>query len=1119
MHRIIVVVMTLFALVRAQQPVSYLPLHTPLTGEDSLAVEWLRQQGMTAQVVNLSDVAQLPGGRVLWIHRTKPESPFPTDNGTLLREFYEHGGKLLLTGAAAQWVTDLGLEPRSLETRLVTVADPDFYHKRGLQSYRGHPLFAGLFGGTYLWQPTDSATVWRTGYFANRPAAGRVVAIEKAYVRFLPDTILAWEYGQPSGGQCVAIGAYVQFGLRNVLDYRMSRMLKNAFAYLNGQSTEAVTHWPPPVTGVPERIAPPESRLGIPRAQDRLLERIRLRPLHLEQVPATSNFWDVGGQEILIMGKQAGGIDEVWAFPYRIVQHWQISLWQNGRALPLDSSRVRFVQLPEAVHRVYATPEGELREIIYAHRNAPGMMVHYQWNGKDPVTLRIQFGSDLRWFWPYREDARANIQYAFDDKRQAFYYRTADNDIHVFVGADVAPQSTIIGPYRSLTLNQGKWQGENAARNAIRAGAEYVLNDKNEFTVNIAVAAGRQSFRQANGVYRAMLANPQEVYRHHSAYYDSLLSASIQLETPDERFNEGYQWALVALDRFNVRTPGIGSGVMAGFGTTARGWDGGHAVSGRPGYAWYFGRDAAWAALALIANGDTTNLRNQLQLFVRYQDKAGKVFHELTPNGVVHYDAADATPLFVILAGWYVQATGDTAFLRTIWPAVTRAMHFLESTDTDGDGLINNYQVGHGWVEGGPLFGGKTTFYLAGLWQATLQHAAEMAEVMGDSEDGQRWQRQAQRVAKILEERFYLSDKQFYAQSISRTNEPLKELSILPAAVLNVTNLPAAHLARMMMVYPSTAFTTDWGARILSQYSPHYNPKGYHSGSVWPLFTGWLALAEYRYGNDVQAFQHLNQTLRLYRHQALGTIEEVLHGERFVPMGVCAHQAWSESALLNPIYYGMLGLEPHALGDTMYLTPRLPGNWENVVVRNIRLGDTRFDLEIKQGEKRIEYKFSNVVGAPITVMLNARMPLAAQLKKVTGLRENRSFTVTENGFLQPAIPIHLAAEKTVKIKIHFKGGVFFFPAGPNLQEGQESRGLRILSIRQQGQRFFIDVECKGGHDQYLGVHTFRSAKIRPVKGAFLEPGLKRMDYWLKILSPKFTHDYLQKTVIVDVVME
>ena len=42
----------------------------------------------------------------------------------------------------------------------------------------------------------------------------------------------------------------------------------------------------------------------------------------------------------------------------------------------------------------------------------------------------------------------------------------------------------------------------------------------------------------------------------------------------------------------------------------------------------------------------------------------------------------------------------------------------------------------------------------------------------------------------------------------------------------------------------SPDFTTPWGVRLIPPSDPDYQPDGYHTGSVWPLYTGWTCLAE-----------------------------------------------------------------------------------------------------------------------------------------------------------------------------------------------------------------------------------------------------------------------------------
>ena len=52
------------------------------------------------------------------------------------------------------------------------------------------------------------------------------------------------------------------------------------------------------------------------------------------------------------------------------------------------------------------------------------------------------------------------------------------------------------------------------------------------------------------------------------------------------------------------------------------------------------------------------------------------------------------------------------------WDSIVKAYRFSAATDTDGNGLIENTNAGHGWVEGGALYPAHEEIYLEGLWVA-----------------------------------------------------------------------------------------------------------------------------------------------------------------------------------------------------------------------------------------------------------------------------------------------------------------------------------------------------------------------------------------------------------------
>src|SRR5690606_29160708 len=76
----------------------------------------------------------------------------------------------------------------------------------------------------------------------------------------------------------------------------------------------------------------------------------------------------------------------------------------------------------------------------------------------------------------------------------------------------------------------------------------------------------------------------------------------------------------------------------------------------------------------------------------------GKIVHEMRGGEMAdlnevpfrqYYGTVDATPLFVVLAGKYVERTSDWALIRRLWPAIEAALKWIDqSGDMDGDGFV-----------------------------------------------------------------------------------------------------------------------------------------------------------------------------------------------------------------------------------------------------------------------------------------------------------------------------------------------------------------------------------------------------------------------------------------------
>ena len=227
------------------------------------------------------------------------------------------------------------------------------------------------------------------------------------------------------------------------------------------------------------------------------------------------------------------------------------------------------------------------------------------------------------------------------------------------------------------------------------------------------------------------------------------------------------------------------------------------------------------------------------------------------------------------------RATGDRAFLDQSFEAILKAWRFTAGTDTDGNGLVENTSFGHGWVEGGDLYPPHEEIYQQGVWIEACRALAELAEVRGDRALAEEARARAERTRAAVEKTYWLEGRGFYAFATLRPRDEVEadrgperarrqarlevlarggladEDTVMPAVPMWWGELDDARAQSQLDHLGASALATDWGTRLLSEASELYDPLSYHHGSVWPLFTGWTAMAAYRYGRPQVGYQAL----------------------------------------------------------------------------------------------------------------------------------------------------------------------------------------------------------------------------------------------------------------------
>ncbi len=1039
-----------------------------------LAYGWL-QEHTDFQPFYLDDthLDDLQEADLLWLHQQDSTTyrDLPAAAAGAIQAWLQQGGRLLLTQEAARQVQPLQLDSLAPQIGYMLARDGGYGRKMGLHAFLDHPVFAGLHGGAFIFGPHEDVNCRQIGYFGNhKPANGRVVAVDWAYIKLKEDRRLLIEF-TPGRGRALSIGSYIWLDMPNRQQAQFELFMNNVLHYLLDEQPAAGHYWPqtdPVVQAQPLADSLPAAAAGSwqpPPATS-------LQPqLHL---PAGSdNYLEASGRRLLVMGEEQGGIEEIWAHPFMALRDYEAALTLGDSLIWLSSLQPEVYVSPGLFVRRYRLPGATLREYVVVHPQQPQMVIHYTYQGRDSALLHLRFRSNLRRMWPYSQRTTGDIYYDWDDQRQAFVIRNAPGDMGLMLGSSRSPRWRHLGnavremriPFAGIDLPPFTW--------GFTGAAAYSLQPKDSLTLTLAATStGGDSLLAA---YEAARQRPQQVLSANRQHSRQLLDSLTLLTTPDADFNQAYLWALLASDMFVVQTPGLGRALVAGYATSAHGWNGGQRVSGRPGYAWYFGRDGQWSSLALLDYGDFATVRDQLQFYLDFQDVSGKIFHEVSTSGVVHYDAADATPLFVLLAGRYLQHSGDVDFIRQHWPQIKKAIDFCYSTDANRDKLIDNLNVGHGWVEGGHLYGAQSTLYLSSCWAAALQAAAYMATTLGEDELATRYRHDAAEVVQIINRDFWNPSTHFYNHGKYPDGSYNEALTVMAALPVYFGQADATRAAPVLARLRSNDFTTDWGVRIVPAGSPHFNPRGYHTGSVWPLYTGWTALAEYAAGNYLAAYQHVDNNLRVSRYWGKGYIEEVLDGARYQPMGVCAHQCWSETLTLQPLLEGMLGFHPDAIAGRVRLYPAPPPQWDSLRVTNLRIGQQRLHLFMNRQSDTTRYRLSLGKEGRLQVELAPVLPPGTRVSSVTwqGQPVAAVIDTTARGWVR--VKIEVALQQAGEMTIAHRGGISVLPLTPQPQPGDESQGFRLLDARLTDETYRLRFTGPAGT-----THTFQVYSAQPL---------------------------------------
>jgi hypothetical protein len=516
--------------------------------------------------------------------------------------------------------------------------------------------------------------------------------------------------------------------------------------------------------------------------------------------------------------------------------------------------------------------------------------------------------------------------------------------------------------------------------------------------------------------------------------------------------------------------------------------------SQRPGFAWFFGRDALWTALALDAEGDFGNTRTALDFLSKYQRADGKVPHEISQGAnfvpwftdyPYPYAAADATPLYIISMNDYVVASGDRAFAQQKWDSLWKAYQFLRST-YDARELPQNVGVGHGWVEGGPLLPVRTELYQSGLGAEALRALSNLARLAGKEDVSKQLADQFTRQKPLVNRTFWLAEKNRFAFALDQSNQPVDEPSVLATVPMWFRLLDDDKAGAMLTQLAEPEHQADWGMRIISSRASRYSAGGYHFGSVWPLFTGWASVADYRYHRALPGFSNLRANALLALDGSLGHVTEVLSGDYYQPLSTSSpHQIWSAAMVISPLLRGLFGLEADAGASRLSFAPHVPADWSRFTLDNMKVGASWLRIHYRKTLASLSLDITRSGSGDCILEFSPAVSLRAEIAAVEMNGHPVPYQIHQSAVDQHVwVGISLPRGSSVlRIRLQNDFGLGLSPALPPL--GSSSLGLRVVSESWAPARDRLTLELAGVPGRQYQLAVWNPDQIAAVEGAEL----------------------------------
>lgn len=392
------------------------------------------------------------------------------------------------------------------------------------------------------------------------------------------------------------------------------------------------------------------------------------------------------------------------------------------------------------------------------------------------------------------------------------------------------------------------------------------------------------------------------------------------------------------------------------------------------------------------------------------------------PNGDIRPHHYDMNLVFIDQLLTHFYYTGDTAYVKEMWPLVQRHLAWEKRNfDTDNDGLYDAYCCI--WASDALQYSGGAVTHSSAYNYRSNAAAAELAAIIG--EDPTPYQQEATKIFDAINNHLWMPELGWYAEY----RDALGKQLLHPAAGLWT-------IYHAIDAKVPNAFRAWQSLRYIDRHIPHIPVRakglkdtGFYllSTTNWQPYT-WsvnnVALAEnlhaalaYWQGNRSEEAFHLWKSAlveSMYLGSSPGNFQQLsfydaIRGELYRdfadPVGMAG----------RTLIEGLFGISPNAFADTLTIKPGFPMAWKNAFLQT---PDISFDF------KRTTTSDQYIIKPSYRTEMNLRLVCRAWRDDVESITINgqpANWRAFNEAVGEPLLEITVPGDKQYTIVIKWSG--------------------------------------------------------------------------------------------------